>query len=149
MGPPGDGSGPDPVASRVGVTTRPEIAAIDAEQRRLRRAADRALSEREWQAQVVKAAEAFGWAVWYDTDSRRNRAGWPDLTLLRVRGGQGRLLFLELKTERGRVRPEQREWLDALSAVPGVVATVVRPRDWDDVLALLSAPPSPGRGDEL
>lgn len=121
-----------------GTARTPEIAAIDAVQRRLRQAADRALSEREWQAKVVKAAEAFGWNVWYDTDSRRNRAGWPDLTLVRVRVGpgsaEGRLLFLELKTERGRVRPEQRMWLALLGACPGVTAMVARPSDWDALL---------------
>ena len=48
--------------------------------------------------------------------------GWPDWT---IRGPHG-VLFRELKSQRGRVEPEQREWLDALTAA-GMNAAVWRP----------------------
>jgi hypothetical protein len=68
-------------------------------------------------------------------------AGFPDLILLR----DAELLVIELKTDRGRVAPEQREWLEAWSAFAGAVAgargasaatpvvdvAVWRPDDWD------------------
>ena len=50
--------------------------------------------------------------------------GWPDWT---IRGPHG-VLFRELKSQRGRVEPEQREWLDALTAA-GADAGVWRPED--------------------
>ena len=96
------------------------------------------MREADWQATVVAAARYLGWLVWHPYDARRSAAGYPDLTLVRPGGnGTARLVFLELKTERGRVRPEQQVWLDALSQVPGVVAMVARPSQWDEVLEVL------------
>lgn len=52
--------------------------------------------------------------------------GFPDLVLAR----EGRLLFVELKSEKGKTTPEQDHWLAELGDVPGVVALVWRPADW-------------------
>jgi hypothetical protein len=57
------------------------------------------MSEAEFQAQVVSLAELRGWRIFHDHDSRRNTAGLPDLILVR----RGRLIFAELKSERGRI----------------------------------------------
>lgn len=43
------------------------------------------------------------------------------------------VMFAELKTEAGKVRPEQRDWLDALGRCEGVKASLWRPRDWPEV----------------
>ena len=91
------------------------------------------MREKDFQAMVAAAAGHLNWLVFHDFDSRRSQPGYPDLCL--VRGG--RLVFLELKTERGRAGPEQQVWLDALSQVPGVVAMVARPSQWDEVLEVL------------
>ena len=91
------------------------------------------MRERDWQAMVTAAAQHLGYLAYHTADSRRSQPGFPDLCLVR---GE-RLVFLELKTEKGRVRPEQQVWLDALSQVPGVVAMVARPSQWDDVLEIL------------
>jgi hypothetical protein len=48
--------------------------------------------------------------------------GWPDWT---IRGPRG-VVVRELKSQRGRVTPEQREWLDALAAA-GMNVGVWRP----------------------
>ena len=84
-------------------------------------------SEQEFQDQVIAAAQTLGWRHFHTYDSRRSPSGWPDLVLVNVR--QGRLLFRELKTERGRVSPAQEVWLAHLVAV-GQDAAVWRPRDW-------------------
>ena len=82
------------------------------------------MSERELQQMLISVAELAGWRTMCLWDSRRqNAVGWPDLTL--VRGN--RMLCLELKSATGRMRPGQQEWLDALDAVPGITARVVRP----------------------
>ena len=58
-----------------------------------------AVSERDFQRQVIELAETMGWELIYHThDSRRSREGFPDLIMVR----DGRLLALELKTETGR-----------------------------------------------
>ena len=91
------------------------------------------MRERDWQAMVTAAAQHLGYLAYHTHDARRSQPGYPDLCLVR---GE-RLVFLELKTEKGRVRPEQQVWLDALSQVPGVVAMVARPSQWDEILEVL------------
>ena len=51
-------------------------------------------------------------------------AGFPDLVLVR----KGRLLFVELKSEIGKVSPQQRKWLDDLDKAAETY--VWRPEDW-------------------
>lgn len=83
-------------------------------------------TEAGFQRWVTEFAGLRGWRVWHDQDSRRNAPGLPDLLMVRGR----RLVFAELKRQRGRVRPEQREWLAALVLVGGNVETYLwRPSD--------------------
>ena len=91
------------------------------------------MRERDWQAMVTAAAQHLGYLAYHTHDARRSQPVYPDLCLVR---GE-RLVFLELKTEKGRVRPEQQVWLDALSQVPGVVAMVARPSQWEEILEVL------------
>jgi hypothetical protein len=90
-------------------------------------------SERQFERAVVEYAKLAGWRVFHPFDSRRSEAGWPDLTLVR----DGRLVFAELKSEKGRVRPEQQVWQEALlrvaSRTPGVEVYLWRPSMWDEI----------------
>ena len=103
-----------------------------------RTAAIGTLTEKAFQAQVVALARTLGWQVYHPFDSRRSTPGFPDLTLVRDR----RLVFAELKTERGRVTAAQRGWLDALGGVAAAADCVEvylwRPSDWDDIERILS-----------
>lgn len=85
------------------------------------------MTERQLQDLIVSAAKLAGWLVFHDHDSRRNEPGFPDLVL--VRGSE--CLFVELKSEKGRVRPEQRVWLAAIEKVDTISSGVVRPVDAD------------------
>lgn len=80
-----------------------------------------AMSEANLQDAVMGLADVLGLRVHHETDSRRSRAGFPDLCIV----GR-RVLFVELKSQDGRLRPEQRAWLDALAAAEGVTAVVWR-----------------------
>lgn len=102
------------------------------------------LGEAAWQAHVEQLARARGWLVYHAPDNRpvlgrggkryvqAVEPGFPDLVL--VRGD--RVLFRELKTETGRVRPEQKKWLAALEAA-GCDVAVWRPSDLSEVNATL------------
>ena len=90
------------------------------------------MTEAQWQDAVLTLAGLYGWWHYHPYDSRRSVAGWPDLVLCRP----PELLVVELKTDRGRVRPEQRDWLDRLAAC-GVEVAVWRPRDLDETHARL------------
>lgn len=100
----------------------------------------RAVTEEQWQAQVIGQARLGRWRVAHFRPALRGRsrdgrerwstpvaadgAGFPDLIL----AGDGRLLGLELKRELGRVEPAQVQWLLALQRAGAEVA-VWRPSD--------------------
>lgn len=107
-----------------------------------------AMTEAEWQQQVVDLARLSGWRVNHHrpTPAGRGRTryttattvtGWPDLTLWRP----GALLFRELKTDTGRLTTEQRQVLAELDAA-GADVGVWRPADWPEIEATLR----PARG---
>lgn len=73
----------------------------------------RRTSEAAFQRQVLQLAEFYGWQPYHTHDSRRSHPGFPDLVL--VRGVD--LLFAELKTDTGRLRPAQAVWVKALQVV--------------------------------
>jgi hypothetical protein len=104
-----------------------------------------AVRERDWQATLVAALEAFGYVVEH-TYPLRTQHGWrtgstlkgkPDLIALRP----PRLLAIEVKTDVGRLDPEQRAVLSLYALVPSCRAWVLRPRDdWDTIVAWLRRP---------
>ncbi len=85
------------------------------------------MTERELEACVVRLAGLFWWRVYHTRDSRGSAKGFPDLTMVRP----PRLVFAELKSERGRLTIEQAEWLRAIEDTFGKPETYVwRPADW-------------------
>jgi hypothetical protein len=90
------------------------------------------MTEAELAANILDAAAKLGWRVKRDPTWRATCAcpGFPDLTMAReTANGQARLIFAELKTERGKLTDPQVEWL-ALLSMAGHRAYVWRPRDW-------------------
>lgn len=63
---------------------------------------------------------------------RRITRGWPDLTLV-LKGGKA--CFIEVKSRKGRVRPEQEACHEAIREAGGIVAVV---RSLDEVIAILA-----------
>lgn len=61
------------------------------------------MTERELQNNVVAMARVLGWMPYHPFDSRRSVPGYPDLTM--IHPDSGRLIFAELKTSKGRLRP--------------------------------------------
>ena len=88
------------------------------------------VSEAQLKARVVELAHAAGWRVFAQPVARTTRAvqgggrsrdiGYPDLTLARHR----EVRWLELKTDKGKLSPEQHAWADALPFY-----YVIRPED--------------------
>jgi hypothetical protein len=91
------------------------------------------VTERELAAIVDRVAALFGWRRYHTWLSTHSAAGFPDEVL--VRGG--RLIFAELKSDGGKLRPEQEAWLADLEAVPGVEVHVWRPADLDAIAKAL------------
>ena len=95
------------------------------------------LTEAQFQTRIIDRARALGWWVHHDRPARKGDGSWstpiqgdagfPDLVLVRM----GRVIFAEIKTEKGRLRLEQREWLTELSGTPW------EDNIWDRSLALV------------
>ncbi len=99
------------------------------------------ITEAQLQGTVEQMATLLGWRWYHTFDSRRSVAGFPDLVMVHPR--QKRTLWIELKSERGRLRREQRAWINDLDAV-GAEVFVWRPVDLVSglVLATLQAGPT-------
>lgn len=85
------------------------------------------LTEKELQAVVLDAARLFGWFTYHTHDSRRSNPGFPDLVLARP----DRVMFVELKSERGRLTVDQTQWLQVLEKA-GQETHIWRPQQWLD-----------------
>lgn len=90
------------------------------------------MPEKTFMAEVIRFATMLGYRCWHQHDSRRSRAGWPDLVAVRGKV----ILFMELKGERGRLRPEQEECLSLLREA-GQRVFVFRPSQMEEIIALL------------
>lgn len=113
------------------------------------------LSEAEWQKQVLLWARQGGWCAIHIRrsldprtrfaavqgvhqpsrgDDHDDQAGFPDLLL--VRDGQPPI-YVELKTNTGKLTMAQARWLDLLDAA-GCFARVWQPRDFENVRRVLT-----------
>lgn len=82
---------------------------------------------------IDESEEQTGWLCYHTHDSRRSAPGFPDLVLVRPPV----VLFAELKSERGRPKPEQAAWLEALRASRSVEVGLWRPGDWRAIETML------------
>jgi hypothetical protein len=93
------------------------------------------VTEKEFQAAVIKLAKLYGWATYHTHDSRRSVKGFPDLALCHP--GRRLLVFAELKNARGRLTSAQEFWIMALR-MAGVRTYVWTPHQWAEVVRVLS-----------
>ena len=104
-------------------------------------------TEKAFMAQVIQYATLRGWVAWHDRannaprackrckarlDIPRNDPGFPDLILVR----RPRVVWAELKAERGRLSTDQRDWLRELAAA-GQEVFVWRPSDFEEIQRVL------------
>ena len=112
-----------------------------------------AISEAELQQAVIETARTLGWRVAHFRPARTKHGwvtpvaadgkGFPDLVL--VHHERGRLVFAELKSDKGKTSPDQDAWLAGLERVADTVPDVVSvhvwtPADWPKaIVEILSA----------
>ena len=89
-------------------------------------------TERQFMADVIRLAEVLGWRTYHTHDSRRSAPGFPDLVLVR----RPRVIFAELKAQRGRLTPHQLDWFAELRACHQEIY-VWRPEDAEKVARIL------------
>lgn len=103
-------------------------------------------SEAQFMAAVTQLAAIRGWSWMHIRPGLNERgryrtpvsgalgSGWPDLVLVRT----GRLIFAELKAQKGKVTGLQQTVLGVLGAIPCAEVYVWRPSDWELILETLS-----------
>jgi hypothetical protein len=92
------------------------------------------VKEADFQKIVIKLAKHYGWLVHHPLPSMNRRGIWathelgdhgfPDLVLAHP---SGRVIFAELKSDKGKVSPLQSRWLSVLEQ--GATVWVWRPSD--------------------
>lgn len=102
------------------------------------------MTEAQFQQQVIELGHLYDWRIAHfrpawSRDGKRcmtavaaDGAGFPDLCMVK----RCRLIFAELKADKGRVSPEQQEWIDALKETKAEVY-LWRPADFDNILEIL------------
>ena len=100
-----------------------------------RAALDDAVPEKEFARAFEQALEYAGFKLVYHVyDARRSNPGFPDYCAVNI--SKKRVLYAELKSERGRVRPEQAAWIAALGHC-GQEAYIWRPSSWPEIERVL------------
>lgn len=100
------------------------------------------MREDEFAKRIEETMDWLGLLWHHETDSRKSKAGFPDYCVVGLYG----VMFLEIKSSKGKVSPKQVEWINRLDAAEAVsdgtcgfhkavLAYVAYPDDWDRVLS--------------
>ncbi len=92
------------------------------------------ISEKKFQDTVIELARLCGFTHIYHTwNSQNSPAGFPDIVALKGK----RQVVAELKSEKGKLSKEQKDWLLAFAAVPGNEVYCWRPSDFSEIESVL------------
>ena len=112
----------------------------------IRQAEYRAMTEKQFMAQIIQVARMNGFLVYHTFDSRRSAAGFPDLVLVKPRVAvgpvKGRIIFAEVKKEKGKLTKAQEDWWRAL-AIAKAEYYIWRPSGWNQILKTLGEEAKP------
>jgi hypothetical protein len=93
-----------------------------------------AITEKDWMRTVLEGFTVNGWWTYHAHDSRRSQPGFPDVVA--VHAPTKRVVFVELKTERGRLTADQYDWRDELIGA-GQEWFLWRPSSWAEAEAVM------------
>ncbi len=100
--------------------------------------------EADFQQQIIELLHLNGWVVAHFRSARTGK-GWVTpvaadgagfLDLLAVHARPGRVLAIEVKTDSGRLTPEQQAWRDNWDSA-GFPAFVARPSNWEQLVKIV------------
>ena len=92
-----------------------------------------AMTEKALQEAILKFARQRHWLCFHTYDSRRSAPGFPDLCMVRKK----RLIFAELKSEKGKLTKDQALWRETLINA-GQPCYLWRPDDLEIVFKVLA-----------
>lgn len=97
------------------------------------------MKEAEFAQRIEETMAYLGLRWHHETDSRKSKAGFPDYCIV----GPDGIMFLEIKSDKGKPSPQQEAWITDLDWVAGltrggtdaVIAYIAWPKDWPRVLS--------------
>lgn len=90
--------------------------------------------EQDFLKAVRQLARLFSWRCYHTWNSLKSEPGFPDIVLCKP--GEP-VIFIELKTAKGKLTEAQEEWLEALAQAKGTEVYCWRPSDWPEIEARL------------
>lgn len=91
------------------------------------------ITEKQFQQQIMELAVLYKWRCYHTWSSMHSAGGFPDLVMVRV----PRLIFAELKSDKGKVSIEQEAWLESLRASGKCEVYLWRPSVWESITEVL------------
>ena len=93
------------------------------------------ITEKQLREQIRDLCKLTGWKFYFTWTSIHSPRGMPDLILCRP----PRLIFAELKREKGKLSPYQEEWISVLGEVgdKDIQVFVWRPNDIEKIAEIL------------
>jgi hypothetical protein len=95
------------------------------------------MNERDLERQVKELAKLFDYKYYHTWRSIHSPAGFPDCALARLPPAPPRLIFAELKSDHGKLSPEQIEWLNLLAGCRGTEVYLWKPADFEEIAEIL------------
>lgn len=92
-----------------------------------------AILEKDFRQTVVDIAQIRGWTIFSTWNSKHSPSGEPDLRMVRP----PRVIFAELKTEKGRMTAAQDSTMALLALCPSVESFLWRPHHIQEIEAIL------------
>lgn len=92
------------------------------------------ITEKQFEAQVKDLGKILHVDKFYHPFlSKWSEKGFPDCTIIKV----PKLIFMELKSEKGQLTPAQKEWLDLLNQCTSVEAYCFKPHQIEEIAEIL------------
>jgi len=104
------------------------------------------VTETEFMQQIIDLAHLYSWHVAHfrpawSRDGKRcmtavaaDGAGFPDLCMVK----RCRLIFAELKADKGRLSPEQQGWIDNLTNSMRCEVYIWKPENFEEIVEVLT-----------
>ncbi len=90
------------------------------------------ISEKQFERQIKELAQLYHWKYYHTWTSIHSPAGFVDVVMAR----EERLIFAELKSEKGTVTTYQQEWISALKET-GAEVYLWRPSDFGKIVEIM------------
>jgi len=103
------------------------------------------MTEAQFMQQIIDLSRLYGWRVAHfrpamtrsgrwATPVQADGAGFPDLCMVK----RARLIFAEIKSDKGKLSPEQETWITELTNCMRCEVYIWKPENWEEIVEVLT-----------